>query len=197
MVDYSLFRLIFCIFIYILFIFINKSQKIDESYDVIVKNGINFSNIPFRIKIFIKTSTSLCILHQFYSYYIGASEGSELQYYHWLGMVLFISGVLVSEWAILLLGKYFVYGVAVKRDHELIVTGPYRIILHPIYLGKILLLVGTGLVFDSWLVYIPSLLYLIFFGILLGEEETGMEMKLGEKYVKYKSERWKMIPYFF
>ena len=193
-----LLRPIFCIGIFIFFTFNNESpNKLDETYEILVKNGIDFTNIPFRLELFIKISIFICILNQSYSYYIGSYETLELEYSHWIGLILVIFGFFLSRWAMKLLGKYFVYAITAREHQELITTGPYRIFAHPFYSGMLIFLCGTSLVFDNWLVSISTLLYMILFGILLGEEETGMELKFGEKYVKYKSERYKIIPYFF
>ena len=52
-----------------------------------------------------------------------------------LGAALTVAGVAFAIWARALLAGNWSSSVTVKRDHELIVEGPYRIVRHPIYTG--------------------------------------------------------------
>jgi protein-S-isoprenylcysteine O-methyltransferase Ste14 len=61
----------------------------------------------------------------------------------WLGAALTLAGLLFAVWARLYLGKNWSGMVTVKHDHELIRSGPYRFVRHPIYSGILLALVGT------------------------------------------------------
>ena len=53
----------------------------------------------------------------------------------WLGAALTLAGLLFAVWARLYLGKNWSGMVTVKHDHELIRSGPYRFVRHPIYSG--------------------------------------------------------------
>lgn len=61
----------------------------------------------------------------------------------WLGAALTLAGLLFAVWARLYLGKNWSGMVTVKHDHELIRSGPYRFVRHPIYSGILLALSGT------------------------------------------------------
>jgi protein-S-isoprenylcysteine O-methyltransferase Ste14 len=63
----------------------------------------------------------------------------------WLGAAMTLAGLLFAIWARLYLGKNWSGMVTVKHDHELIRTGPYRLVRHPIYAGILLALTGTTL----------------------------------------------------
>jgi len=62
-----------------------------------------------------------------------------------LGGVLTWAGVAFAIWARYHIGRFWSASVALKTGHELIRTGPYSRIRHPIYTGILLALAGTTL----------------------------------------------------
>ncbi len=63
----------------------------------------------------------------------------------WTGVVLTAAGVAIACWARYHLGANWSGVVTLKEGHELIRTGPYRNIRHPIYTGILLALLGTAI----------------------------------------------------
>jgi protein-S-isoprenylcysteine O-methyltransferase Ste14 len=47
-------------------------------------------------------------------------------------------------WALVLLGRLLIHEAAVREDHALIESGPCRFIRHPVYVGYLALLLGSG-----------------------------------------------------
>jgi protein-S-isoprenylcysteine O-methyltransferase Ste14 len=68
---------------------------------------------------------------------------SEVSY--WIGLAVLLAGVAFAVWARVHLGRNWSGIVTVKEDHELIRTGPYGYVRHPIYTGLITGLIGTGI----------------------------------------------------
>jgi len=54
---------------------------------------------------------------------------------YWLGLLMVGVGLAFAVWARLHLGRNWSGRVTVKEDHELIRSGPYSIVRHPIYTG--------------------------------------------------------------
>jgi protein-S-isoprenylcysteine O-methyltransferase Ste14 len=63
----------------------------------------------------------------------------------WLGAILTVAGAAFAIWARVHIGRYWSGTVALKVGHELIRTGPYAHIRHPIYTGVLVALAGTAL----------------------------------------------------
>ena len=63
---------------------------------------------------------------------------------------LTLAGVAFAVWARMLLAGNWSSDVTLKRDHELIVNGPYALVRHPIYTGILLALIGTALAIGEW-----------------------------------------------
>jgi hypothetical protein len=81
-------------------------------------------------------------------------------------------------------------------DEELHITGPYRLVRHPLYLGWMLIVFGAAHMTGDRLAFAAiTALYLI---IAIPWEERSLERTFGDAYRRYKGEvRWKAIPYLF
>ena len=77
------------------------------------------------------------------------------------------------------------FGASLYRDHQLIQTGPYRYLRHPMYLGVVLAAFGALLIFRAWAMVLFSVLSL---GIILRaqREERLLEEEFGEEWKNYK-----------
>lgn len=90
---------------------------------------------------------ALIIAFTFRSHEIGIISGS-LQY---IGLIILIAGILLREWAIWVLGKYFSVRVQVSENAKLVTDGPYKYIRHPAYTGGFLVFAGIPLAIGTWL----------------------------------------------
>ena len=63
----------------------------------------------------------------------------------WLGIALTGAGIAFAIWARNHIGKYWSASISLREGHELIRSGPYARIRHPIYSGMLLALAGTTL----------------------------------------------------
>jgi protein-S-isoprenylcysteine O-methyltransferase len=114
----------------------------------------------------------------------------------YLGIGLMIVGIVLRQWSIAVLGRYFSRTVGVQEGQAVVDRGPYRLIRHPAYAGSLLTMVGLGFVLQSW----GAVLVLIaFFGVAFGYrihvEEEVLTAKLGEEYVAYAKRTKRLIPY--
>ena len=67
-----------------------------------------------------------------------------------VGAALTFAGIAFAIWARVWIAGNWSSDVTLKRDHELIVTGPYRWVRHPIYTGILVALIGTALAVGEW-----------------------------------------------
>ena len=114
----------------------------------------------------------------------------------YLGIGLMIAGILLRQWSIAVLGRYFSRTVGVQEGQAVVDRGPYRLVRHPAYTGSLLTMVGLGFVLQSW----GAVLVLIaFFGVAFGYrihvEEGVLTSKLGDEYVAYAKKTKRLIPY--
>jgi protein-S-isoprenylcysteine O-methyltransferase len=116
----------------------------------------------------------------------------------WVGIAIMISGVVFRQYAISVLGKFFTATIQIKKDHELIQTGPYRYIRHPSYLGILIMAFGLGIAMANW---ISLLLCLVLPTIGLMQrirfEEKELEQHFGKQYQDYKKNTRRVIPFIY
>ena len=81
------------------------------------------------------------------------------------------------------------------EDHELIVTGLYKWIRHPGYLGQLIIFLGTSTCLSNW-ISILLMIIPVLFGYLnrINIEEKFMVEQMGQKYVDYQKRTKRLIP---
>jgi len=113
----------------------------------------------------------------------------------WSGAAMTAVGLLFSVWARRHLGKNWSQAVTVKEGHELITSGPYALVRHPIYTGLLLAFVGSAVARGEWRGLLASALV---FGALwrkLRLEEKWMRVQFGESYETYSRQVAALVPY--
>src|SRR5437879_8212523 len=56
------------------------------------------------------------------------------------------------------LGRQWRLDAGLSSDHELVMTGPYRVVRHPIYTSMLCVLIDTGVMITTWRLLLISLL---------------------------------------
>jgi protein-S-isoprenylcysteine O-methyltransferase Ste14 len=114
------------------------------------------------------------------------------------GFALIFLGLILNWTGILTLRKQWSTVVAFSKDHQLIDTGVYRFIRHPIYAAVLLEILGFGLTLENWIIIllliIPNGLS---FGYRIFVEEKALEGYFGEKYTQYERRTKRLIPGIF
>ena len=122
----------------------------------------------------------------------GAATGNP-----WLlgiGLAFFVLGLALAVWARAYLGRNWGMPMSQRADPELVTTGPYGRIRHPIYSGIILGMVGTAIaVSPYWLIAVAILgAYFLFSAVI---EERTMAKLFPAAYPPYKRATKMLVPY--
>lgn len=119
-------------------------------------------------------------------------------------LLTIISGTLAiaSVWlglsAVKTLGKQWNIKAQIIEGHELITTGPYKIVRHPIYSALFGLLIVTGYsITQLWAFIIAIVLYFIGTIFRTRVEEQLLIQHFGDQYEKYKKKVPALIPFIF
>ncbi len=115
----------------------------------------------------------------------------------WLALpiVLVALGLGFSAAARVWLGRNWSSNVTVKQDHELIRSGPYALVRHPIYTGLLLALFGTALMVDNWRALIGLAIMVGAIVRKLKIEERVMTEQFGEAYERYRAQVAMLVPF--
>ena len=113
-----------------------------------------------------------------------------------VGLAVCSAGIALAVWARIYLGRNWGSPMSVKENPELITTGPYKYIRHPIYSGFLLAIRGSYLA--SGLIWLIILVitspYFIYSSLM---EDGQMEKQFGEKFLDYKRKTKLLIPFIF
>ena len=112
------------------------------------------------------------------------------------GLVLFALGLGFAVWARVHIGRNWGTPITQKADPELVTSGPYHLVRHPIYSGILLAGVGT-VVALSWLWLTAVVLVGFYFVYSATVEERYMTERFPEAYPPYKRSTKMLIPFVF
>jgi protein-S-isoprenylcysteine O-methyltransferase Ste14 len=113
----------------------------------------------------------------------------------WLGIALTVAGLLFAVWAREHLGRNWSSAVTIKREHELITTGPYAVVRHPIYTGILIGFVGVAVALSEVRGVVVLVLVFLGFWTKLRTEEAWMRAQFGETYASYARRTAALVPY--
>jgi protein-S-isoprenylcysteine O-methyltransferase Ste14 len=111
-----------------------------------------------------------------------------------LGLALAISGVILACWSRQVLGRNWSSVVQLKQGHDLIDSGPYRYVRHPIYTGLLLAFIGTALKVGDWRGLIAVAIVLASFWRKLKVEERWLAEQFGPAYAAYSQRTKALVP---
>jgi protein-S-isoprenylcysteine O-methyltransferase Ste14 len=131
------------------------------------------------------------------AFFFGVNEITPLpDWFFVLGIALMIGGIVLRQWAIFVLGRFFSTKVTILSDQRIVTNGPYRFIRHPAYSGSFFTLVGLGLASRTWG---GTLAILILFGLVynyrISIEEKALKAEFGEQYLDYSRKTKRLIPF--
>ncbi len=115
----------------------------------------------------------------------------------WLGLMLTVLGLILAIWARISLGRNWSGSVTVKKDHELVETGPYAYMRHPIYTALLLMFLGTALALETFGGFLGFILFFMGFWIKLLQEEHLMRKQFPTEYPSYEKRVKRLIPFIF
>ncbi len=130
---------------------------------------------------------------------LGAFRGHGVHTDPWreaLGLVLFGLGLAFAIWARVHIGRDWGTPMTQKDEPELVTSGPYRLVRHPIYSGILLANIGTAVAL-SWWWLIPGALAGIYFIYSATVEESYLAEQFPDSYPAYRRSTKMLVPFVF
>ncbi len=110
-----------------------------------------------------------------------------------VGSAVCVIGVAFAIWARVTLGRNWGMPMTLHAQPELVTSGPYAYVRHPIYTGVLAMFIGTTLVHP--LAAAPSVILLAYFLFSARREERDMERQFPEAYPAYKKRSKMLVPF--
>jgi protein-S-isoprenylcysteine O-methyltransferase Ste14 len=104
-----------------------------------------------------------------------------------IGIIIYFSGLTLAIWAKLTMKMNWGMPAQhnIKKQNNLVQSGPYRISRNPIYLGFILFFAGFEIAMQSWFIVLVIPLF-IYVNKVVTVEEQLLEKYFGNEFLEYK-----------
>jgi protein-S-isoprenylcysteine O-methyltransferase Ste14 len=113
-----------------------------------------------------------------------------------LGLALFALGLGFAVWARVHIGRNWGAPMSQKNEPELVTSGPYHLVRHPIYTGILAAAVGTAVAL-SWQWLAAGVLAGVYFVYSATVEERYMTERFPDAYPGYKRSTKMLVPFIF
>jgi len=115
-----------------------------------------------------------------------------------VGLFLYVAGFLLMAWALITLGRHYQLGGSAPRsDDMMVMSGPYKVVRHPMYAGALSISLGLACLIQSWAFFCVFCIYLVLIFLLVPMEEDGLRKAYGEQYGAYQHKSRKLIPFVY
>jgi len=112
------------------------------------------------------------------------------------GLAAGLAGAALLAWAAVVLGRFLMHEAAVRADHALVVSGPYRLVRHPVYAGYLALLLGSAVASLNVCLLLIWPVSLVGILIQAGSEERLLTARFGREYECYARRVGFLVPRF-
>lgn len=113
-----------------------------------------------------------------------------------LSVLLLIAADALSWTGAIALGRQWRIDAGLNPDHELVRSGPYRLVRHPIYASMLCLVVGTGvLIAPLPLLLVSTVLFIVGTEIRVRVEDGLLEVRFGDVFRAYRDSVSAYIPF--
>lgn len=113
----------------------------------------------------------------------------------WLGTAVFALALIGFYRTHRDLGRFWSVTLEIRQTHQLVTTGVYRHVRHPMYAAFFLWAIGQALLLPNWIAGAAGLAgFGTLFALRVGREERMMEATFGDAYRAYAARTWRVVP---
>ena len=114
----------------------------------------------------------------------------------WMGIWMGAIGGALIVWAFSNLGKNLTDTVVTRRNHTLVLSGPYRWVRHPFYVAVLLAVIGNALAAANWFLLLGGISVFLLMVIRTKTEEAKLLERFGDQYRAYMARTGRFLPKF-
>ena len=116
------------------------------------------------------------------------------EWLRWLGVGLGVLCTFGIYWLFSSIGSNITPTSATRREHQLVTSGPYRWVRHPLYTVGSSLFIALGLMADNWFIVALGVLAFIAMARRTPKEEANLIEKFGDEYRDYMKRTGRYLP---
>jgi protein-S-isoprenylcysteine O-methyltransferase Ste14 len=152
-----------------------------------------------RLRHVVPVMIALCLLfmHELSYAWLGMRFVPEIPAIGVTGAALTAIGVALAIWARWHIGENWSAVVSIRAEHELVRTGPYRTMRHPIYGGVLLAMIGTALAVGEVRALVGVAIAWIAFYWKARKEEAWLRLEFGGGFEAHEKQTGMFLPRFF
>ena len=124
------------------------------------------------------------------------SKISLPEWVRWLGVVIGAFSVIGIYWLFSSIGSGITATSATRQQHQLVTSGPYRWVRHPLYTIASSMFIGFGMMADNWFIALMGILAFVGMAIRTPKEEANLIEKFGDEYREYMTRTGRFLPKF-
>lgn len=184
-------RAVIASWVALLILFVVKSSKLRREREAEPAPDSSMKTAPVaRVGIFLEGAAF------FFSYLPRSRSESPHEALLVAAMALAPASALLSYFALGHLGKQWRMEATVTDRHQLITSGPYRFLRHPIYASLSGMLLSSAFVYAGWVsTLIAIAVYIVGTEIRIGAEESLLRAKFGDEFEAYRRRVPAYIPF--
>ena len=112
----------------------------------------------------------------------------------WTGFGVLIAANVLLFWTLHTLGRNLTDTVVTRREHTLVVRGPYRWVRHPFYCCVALVILSTSVIAANWFLMVTGPITLAMLVVRTPIEEAKLVERFGDDYRRYMARTNRFIP---
>jgi protein-S-isoprenylcysteine O-methyltransferase Ste14 len=116
------------------------------------------------------------------------------EWVRWLGVGLGVLCTFGIYWLFSSIGSNITPTSATRRKHQLVTSGPYRWVRHPLYTVGTSMFIALGLMADNWFIIALGILAFIAMARRTPKEEANLMEKFGDEYRDYMKRTGRFLP---
>ncbi len=112
----------------------------------------------------------------------------------WLGVAFGFICLPLTYWLFSSIGTNITQTIETRENHELVTSGPYRYIRHPLYTVGMAMFFAFALMASNWFIALATSVVLTMLLIRLPKEESKLIERFGDNYRQYMQRTGKLLP---
>lgn len=120
---------------------------------------------------------------------------TEMQTVRIIGLLFYLFFSWLQIWVTKVLGDNYSQDIAIRKNHQLVISGPFKIVRHPQYLSQFLMDIGAAVATLSFILAPLAIIQLPFLFMRASLEDKLLEKHFGEIFRNFKKKTGMIIPF--